>query len=397
MPTALVGGVVSGLGGLLSSNSNNAAMDAASQQAAFNPWNINGAGGNVTFGPDGQASVTGDAQSQMFQQGFGNLFSQLSQGGGGNQGAINFGNLMGDNFGNFFNQANQAGDPSSAVNAANQFGQFSAQNAQFGQQAGQNAFNLSNMFGTAQGGRNEGLAQAAFGRANNAFANSNFDQNASDMIARQRAFARPGEDRAVNDKFQNLFSRGALSSTGGERQLGELALSQELADIQRVNSGEAFGNQLTQQNRQFGLQNMMQGQGFRNQDDQFNAQRAGLFGQMGQNLMNFGQQSGQQGMNAMFAGNQLTNSRGQQRLQNAGQMFGFGQQANMQNMQQMLQAFGANSQGNADLRNLIALGGNLGAAGAQAGANQARYTSQTGGSPFGSFLTGFGASDYFSS
>jgi hypothetical protein len=148
-----------------------------------------------------------------------------------------------------------------------------------------------------------------------------------------------------------------------------------------------------QQNRQFGLQNMAAGQGFRAQDDAFNLQRAGLFGNQAQNFMNFGQQAGGQGFGAAVTGSQLANTRGQQRLANAGQLFGFGQQAGQQQFGQMLGAFGANTQQNADLRNLIALGGNLGSAGASAGANQGGFTSQTGGSAAGTFLSGLGKED----
>ena len=390
LATSLIGPVLGGIGGALSKRSSDKANRRAADQAAFKPFNINGAGGNVTFGPNGQANVEGDAQSRMFQQGFGDVFSQIQAGQAGNQGAINTGNQFGANLGNFFNQANAQGDPSSAMNAANQFAQFSNNNAQFGQQAGQNANFLSNQFGQAQGGRNEGLAQSLFGQAGNVFGNSNFDANVADQLQRQRTFARPAEERAVNSKFQNLFNRGQLGSTGGAQQIGELALAQENADINRVNSANAFGNQLTQQNRQFGLQNLAQGQSFRGQDDAFNASRAQLFGNQAQNFMNFGQNAGQQGMGAIFAGNELNNTRGQQRLANAGQIFGFGQQADQANFQRQLGAFQANSQGNTDLRNLIAMGGNLGAAQARAGANQGIFTARTGGSAAGSFLSGLG-------
>jgi len=389
--TALaLGAAAMGVGGAMSAAAEQKAAAEAAGMSQFDGFNVQGAGGSVQFGPNNQVGVTADAQTRMFQQGFGDLFSQIQSGQAGNQGFINMANQIGNNMGGFFDQAGQAGNPNSAVNAANQFGLFSAQNAQFGQMAGQNALNTANMFGQAQGGRNEGLAMGAFGRANDAFGNSNFDTNVADMIARQRAFARPGEERAVNDKFQNLFSRGALSSTGGERQLGELALSQELADIQRVELGTQFGNQLTQQNRMFGMQNLQQGQGFRAQDDAFNAQRAQMFGGFGQNLLGFGQNAGQQGMGAMFAGNNLVNSRGQQRLQNAQGIFGFGQQAQNQNFQQQLGMFGANSQINSDMRNLIALGGNLGQMQASAGANAGNFLMDGAGSPFGSFMSGAG-------
>jgi hypothetical protein len=48
-----------------------------------------------------------------------------------------------------------------------------------------------------------------------------------------RSQARPAEERAVNAKFQNLFSRGQLGTTGGANQIGALASAQENADIGR--------------------------------------------------------------------------------------------------------------------------------------------------------------------
>lgn len=390
MPAALIGPAIGAVGGLFSKNASDGAMSAASNQAAFNPFNISGAGGNVTF-DNGQANVTGDAQSQMFQQGFGNLFSQLSSGQGGNQGMIDFGNQIGNNMGGFFNQANAMSDPTSAMNAAGMFNQFANQNAQFGQQQGMNQMNLANMFGQQQGGRNEGMAQNMFGAGQQMLGNTDFSQLSADNLAATRAAARPAEERAVNSKFQNLFSRGQLGTTGGAQQLGALSQAQEQADLQRVLGSQQMGMNL--QNQQFGMGMGMMGQGqsFRGQDDQFNAQRAQMFGNMGQNMMGFGQGAGQQGMNAAFMGNELMNNRGQQRMANAGQMFGFGQGAQQQNFNQMVGSMGANSQMNADMRNLIALGGNLGSAGASAGANQAQYTAATGGSPMGGMLSTLGS------
>ena len=383
MPTALIGGAVSAVGGLLSANAQKKAAAKAAAGAQFNPFNISGAGGSVNF-QDGAASVQADARTQQFQNAFGSQFQTLAgQAGQGQQ-------LVQNQLGGFFDQAGVAGDPSSAVNAANIFSNFSAQNAQFGQQGGQQAFGLASQFGQAQGGRNEGLAQNLFGFGQQALANTDFSSLAADQLARSRALARPGEDRAVNAKFQNLFGRGILSSTSGARQLGELGLTQELADINRVGQSEQFANQLGQQNRQFGLAAFGQGQGFRAQDDQFNLSRAGLFGNVGQGLLNFGQQAGQQGLQAQFGASNLVNTRGQQRLSNASSLFGFGQQANQQNFQQQLGLFGANRGINQDLRQLIALGGNLGSSQATAGAAAGQFTTQGGISPFGSFLGGAG-------
>ena len=64
MPTALIGTALSLGGSLLSNNASNAANQNAADAAQFNPFNISGAGGNVTF-QDGAASVTGSQQQRL--------------------------------------------------------------------------------------------------------------------------------------------------------------------------------------------------------------------------------------------------------------------------------------------------------------------------------------------
>jgi len=388
--TAAIGAAAMGVGGFLQSQSQSAAAQRASELAAFNPFNISGAGGNVNF-EGGAASVSPDQMTQMFQSLFGANTSNLLGGGAPNQGAIDFSNTIGNNFGGFLNQASTLGDPSSAIAAQGQFGQFAGQNALFGQQGGMNALGLASSFGQAQTGINEGVAQGLFGAGGAALGNTDFSSLAADQLSRSRAAARPGEERAVNSKFQNLFSSGILSSTSGNRQIGELALGQELADTQRVNSSEQFANMLQQQNRSFGLNAIGGGLQARSQDQQGNIARAGLFGSFGQGLLNFGQGAAQSGLNSAFGLSNLMNTRGQERLQNAMGLFGIGQGAQAQNFNQALGGFGVNTQINADMRNLIALGGNLGSAGAAAGANQGQFLLEGAGSPLGSFFSGVGS------
>ena len=386
--TAVVGAVAMGVGGAMKAKSEASAAKKAAARAKFKPFDLSGPGGSVSF--DGQdISATFDPTQQQFQDIFSQNAANIAGGNAGSQGFVNFGNQVGSNVGQQFQGAQNASF-NTPDQAFQQFGNFSAQNAQFGQGAGMSALAAANQFGQAQTGQNEGAAQGLFGQGFNALNNSNFDDNVSAMIDRQRAFARPGEDRAVNSKFQNLFNRGALSSTGGERQLGELALSQELADIQRVNSGEQFGQQLTQQNRQFGLSAIQQGFGARQQDSQFNLGRANLFAQQGQQLMNFGGQQAQAGLNSAVGQSQLGNERAQQRLSNANTQFGFGQNADQQNINQLLQMFGGTSQLNSDIRNQTALAGNISAQAAAANSKSAQFLANSGQSVGGSFLSGLG-------
>lgn len=391
--TAAVAVGASAVGGAMQARSQAKAAKRAAKMAEFNPFNISGAGGNVTFGPDGTAQVSADSRTRMFQDLFAGQAQNLLSGNAFGQGVIDFASAAGtDLMPQLFGGALQASDASGLAGGVNAFSDFSAQNALFGQGAGMNALAMASNFGQRQTGINEAQAQAMFGFGQDALANTDFSSLAAEQIARQRAFARPGEERAVNSKFQNLFNRGVLSQTGGERQIGELALSQELADIQRVNAGESFANMLQQQNRQFGLNAFGQGAQFRGMDQSFNLGAANLFANAGQNLLNFGQGAGQTALNAQIGFNELMNTRGQQRLANISQLLGFGQQMQTGNINAALGLFGANRAVNADLRQLIALGGNLGGQKSAAGAAAGNlYMQGAGNSIGGSFLSGLGS------
>jgi hypothetical protein len=390
--TAAVAVGASAVGGAMKASAQSKAAKRAANAAAFNPYNITGAGGSVTFGPGGQATVRDDAQSRQFREMFGGQAMNLLGGGAANQQSIEnaaaFGNAMlpGTMMG-----ALQSSDASGLAGGVDAFTNYSMNNAMMGQQGGQAALGQAAAFGSRQTGINEGMAQNLFGQGLQALGNTDFSQLADQQIAAQRAFARPGEERAVNAKFGNLFNRGVLSQTGGERQIGELALAQEQADIQRVMGAQQFANQLGQQNRAFGLGAIGQGFGARAQDQQFNLGAANMFSGMGQNLMQFGQQAAGQGLQAQQGFNELLNTRGQQRLQNVTQMLGFGQNLQQSNINQALGLFGGIQGLNANQRQLIALGGNLGGQQSAAGAQQGQFMMQGAGSPMGGFLSGMGS------
>ena len=394
--SSALGGIVSGIGGMFGMNDARDMANQAAQMAQFNPFNIDlGQFGGVNF-QDGSASVRQSPAQQMLQGLFsGGATSLLSGGSATQQGIDSALALGGGDIGNAFaNSVLQSGNlPTDATNA---FMANAAQNAALGQGLGLEGLNLARDFGTRQTGINEGIAQQLFGQGFNALGNTDFTALRDQQLANSRALARPAEDRAVNSKFQNLFNRGALSSTGGQRQIGELALAQEQADIGRQFGADQFANQLAQQNRQFGLSSIGQGLGARLQDQRFNQGAAQLFGGLGQNLLNFGAGQAQQGLNAAFGLSDMANTRAQQRLANAQNLLGFGMQGQSQNIADALRLQGGSSQMASDLRNLISLGGNLGGLQAQAGANAGEFLMSTAGqSPIGSLLQGFGGSGLF--
>ena len=91
---SVVGSAIGGIGGLLGSNRAKKNAQQAAQMAQFNPFNISGAGGNVSF--NGQ-NVNASRSNQQTQ--FGNAFMQNSLqnlgGGAANQGFVDFANQLG--------------------------------------------------------------------------------------------------------------------------------------------------------------------------------------------------------------------------------------------------------------------------------------------------------------
>lgn len=386
---SLIPAGISILGGLLSGGADKGANQAAAAGAQFNPFNVAGAGGAVDF--SGQnVSISADPQTQMLQQLLQSGAMQNLSGGGAQGGFRDFASQLGsEGIPGLFSGAQAASSqiPSGAFGA---FGEQAAAGANLGFTGGAGALGLSQQFGTSQTGINEPLAQGLFGRGMQAFGQTDFSGLAADQLARSRALARPGEERAVNAKFQNLFSRGQLGTTGGAQQVGALAQAQEGADIQRQFGADQFANMLGQQNRQFGMGLFGQGFGARAQDQAFNLGAGQLFSQQGQGLLGFGAGQAQAGLGAAVGESNLVNQRAQQRLSNATSLFGFGNELQQQQFQQGIQGAGASSQINQDLRNLLALSGNLSSAQAGAGANAGRFTAETGFSPFGEVLQGVG-------
>ncbi len=121
-----------------------------------------------------------------------------------------------------------------------------------------------------------------------------------------RAQARPAEERAVNQRLQNLFGTGRLGTTGGAQVLGQLAQAQEQADI---------GRQLAATQTALGVrgQSLTAGQGLLGLGQQGFLGQAGFLGDAARSIFD-----------ASRGVTEADISRGQQRLAAAEGLFGFG-------------------------------------------------------------------------
>jgi hypothetical protein len=123
------------------------------------------------------------------------------------------------------------------------------------------------------------------------------------------------------------------------------------------------------------------------------SQAAGLRGQdlsAGQGLLGLSGTLAQNGYTGAVNFSDIVNSRAQQRLANAQSLFGFGNELGTQDYNQAISALGGQQSIDTALRNLIALGGNIGGQQAAAGANAAQAILSNSGSPTGAFLSSLG-------
>lgn len=377
MPGALIGGGISALGGLLSSGSQNDALAQAAQMAQFNPFNVTGAAGNVAFGDDSvnltPTGAIGDIQSQL-----GGLTGGLF-GGGGTQNFAQFAQGLGnEQLPGLFAQSQQALGQL-PTGAFQQFMQGTGANVGALQGAGFGNLAAGGFDPNAQRAQNLfGMAQQKFGQ--------NFGDVRSQRLGLLREQAAPFEERAQNQFQQQLFDKGIFNeSTPGGLLAESFGRGLGQADFARQLNASDFAQQ--QQNINFGQGQQLFGQALGAQQQDIG--RALGFGGLG--LQQLG--GAQAGLGGMFGGaldfSNLGASRGQQRLGQAQNIFGFGQQLGQQQFGQGLQGLGGLLGINADMRQLAALGGNLGSAGAQAGAAAGGFLSQQT-DPLGTFLGSLG-------
>jgi hypothetical protein len=402
----LISGLALGLGSLAAgaygasqqASAQRDATNAAIEAAQFRPFDISLPGTNATFDVEtGQASVDSNlsgVQNLLEMQ----IMNALNPAG---QQARGFGFLPGI----MRNSAQQlAGmDPNADLNAALGL----TQGALGGLQSDLTGINLGlSQLGTQAGmlpGQVMGTANAAslldpssqfaINQGQGMLSGLDLQGQVDETLNLLRTQARPAEERAVDSALQDLFSTGQLSSTSGARALGELSLAQENADITRQLQAQQVGQQQFQLQQQAGQGLLGLGQSGLATGRQLQQGLAGLQGQTG--LSALGTQSGLLGQQAGLSGslfdatgvlaNQQIN-RGQQRLANLQNLFGFGQQAEGNALQQGLAGLTGQLQINQDLRNAIALGGNIGGQQQVASGQIANAILSNAGSPLGSFL-----------
>lgn len=411
---AIAGAALGAYGAHKQAQAQKSAAQTAANAAQFNPYSINTPGGNVDWA-QGQAFGRLDDQGAAQRAQLGQLFSNNMSGntptqqfqqfsnGVGNQGIPSLFSGALDASGNLpqgaYNQ-NQASLAGLQDQAGGLFGtiQNSLGSDLYGQLGqgfygqGQQALNQAmtgsqNLFGQAQ--------QVA-GQDVNGLINGRLD-----LLQQQAA---PGEQQQQQALEQRLFNQGRLGTTGGSRNIEAFARGLGQADLGRQMAAQDLGLQAQQQNLQtaglFGNLGQAQlsgygniGQGLNSQGTQLmglgNERTMGLLGQA-PNLLALQGNLSNQGYAGAVNYSDLGNTRAQQRLQNATGLFGFGNELGAQDFNQGLSALQGQQSIDTQLRNLIALGGNIGGQQAQAGANQAQALLQQGGSPGGAFLGSLG-------
>lgn len=382
--TALIGGGLLGLGG--AALSADAQRDAASQMAdaaRFNPFNVVGPGGSAIFDGNTLFNQT-DSLLGQFRGALGEAGIRQLLGGPGESGVNAAQQFAGQALPGLFAGAD-TGLMQQFMQQQAGFGDFmNRQAALFGADPRQSAINVSGGAGVA-----DNVANSAI-QTGQGLLTGDSQSVIDDTLARLRQQARPGEERAVNSRVNQLFNRGILSSTAGARSLGELALTQENADISRQQLAEQAGLARFGANQQFGQGLLGLGQSGLLQGRQQNIGLGlGLGGLDLQNLNRMGNvSSGLFDANNLFAN--AIGAQGTNRLALAQQLFGFGQDTMAQNtnistgLLQGLLGIDTNT------RNIGALGGNIGGQQAAAGANVASAIGSMAGSPFGGLLSGFG-------
>lgn len=384
---AIVGGGLGLLGASRSARAQDRATNAAVNAAQFRPYNVAGPGSYTDFDINGAVrGMLGGGMERIRENLFGQLEGSQLYGDPGGQGVTDAQYWAGMGLPTEFagaqedlNTALGTQEGGVAELAARNRGLFGADptNRALGLSQGPGIVDPQSAIST---GRGLGLTGQGPGAIQ------------EDVLANLRGTARTGEERAVNQRVQDLYNRGILSSTSGARSFGELARQQEEADMQRQVMAKNIG--LDQFSRM-----QQAGQGLLGIGQSGFLQGRGLNQSLG---MNIGQLDAQNLARQGLLSDQLFNAqnilaggygtRGQQRLANAQNIFNFGNaaQTRLQNRQSGMLA---------DLMNLddsaldaVRLGGNIGGQASGAGANVANAIMANAGDPVGGLLTGFGGS-----
>lgn len=340
---AIAGGLASAYGAKKQSD----AQKRAASAAAFNPYNINSPLGNVNFHGN-TASFNANPQMTALNS----LLGQNATGLLGGQGGYSpqyqqFAQMLGG-------QA-MPGLFSGAMDASQNlpYGNFMQNQNVLGQLGGQAQGALG---GLLQGG------QSLLGGGN-----LDLNQLINSRLGLLREQAAPFESRAFDSLQNRLFSQGQLGGSGGGLQMESFARGLGQADLARQLEAQNLGLQVQDQNANIGLGMMNQAQGM-----------FGLAGDLSNMRFN----------NAMSMSD-VVNSRAQQRLSNAQTLFGFGSELQNRDYAQGIQALQGQGLLNNQFMDMIALGGNIGNARSNAGANQGQFLQSN---PWGSLLGNMGNS-----
>lgn len=366
-------------GSLLSSRQSSKNAKNAAQAAQFNPFNVQLPGGSGVSFSGNTATGTLSAEEERLRSA---LLARSAQSLGGTD-AARFMEQFGQSFG--------------AGNIAGVAEDFLGAGAGMGEQTGLFNQRMGDMFAQSQGlagdfqsrvlgpNVNDQRAGALFNQGQGLMGSS-FQDVADQRLSLLREQAAPFEERAADATFNRLFSQGRLGSTGGGRDIEAFARGLGQADQQRILDSQTMADTLRQQDRQAGLNLQQQALGFQGQS----AAERGMFGNLMTNQQRLGGDLASQGFAQNLAGNQFDLSRGAQRMAGLQGLFSFGQDVPTQQLNQSLGALGGSQAIDTGMRNLIALGGNIGGQQASAGAQAGNFM-QAIPSTAGGFLSGLGS------
>ena len=240
----------------------------------------------------------------------------------------------------------------------------------------------------AQGAVNPALLQAGSMNALSNFGDfqGNLNNTINDRLSLLREQARPAQNRATMSALNRLQATGNVGSTAGAEQLRGLSEAQAQEDLGFQLAAGDFGlresaqleNQLVNRTN-LGLNQL--GTAF----GQTNANVGNLFNIMNQGVNLEGALS-DRGVQFSNLGNQ----RAAQRFANAQNFFNFARGIDTDALNRAITTNDMLRNVNTDARNLIALGGNLGGAAAEAGANVGRAYLANSESQYGSLLSSIG-------
>jgi len=421
--TAVAGVAISGYSAYSASKAQDKALDQAKAAAQFQPFGLNTAQGTTFINPNapvyGDVPVLDEAGEPTFDPETGEPITERKQIGTTNraggelradQKRVRAG-LSGAAQSAVDNQLNQATRFETdriglGLSAADRARQFNAREANRGDRArlgvldeglGSNTQGRTDLFGNVAGrtdaaGRADTSAFSNINRGNNLL-DQDFQGVADEQLGLLRASARPFEERAVNSKFSDLFGRGVLSGTAGARGLGELAFSQEQADIERQVQSQGLAQTLTAQNQNTGTALINSGQAGLIQGQNANLAGASVVGNVGQQQLTGINQNLTQSFDAGNLQGEKLIGRGQQRVSDITGLLGFGQDLTAGNVNTATAANSGVQAIDSEMRNLIALGGNIGGQASAAGANVAQAISAAGqNNPIAGFLGGVSTS-----